>query len=359
MITIEMSPETYQDMINLQNGLFKPLNGFMDKKNFKSVVENVVLSTGEPWTIPIALETSKEDFSAAAKSDMINLSYMGENVAELTVTDGFTVTDDDIQALYKTLDNQHPGVQKERQRGKYRIGGKVTVIKSEILNTSLNAEKLKSKFKAHGWKTVAGFQTRNPIHRAHEHLQRVALDICDGLFINPIVGWKKIGDFSEQAVIAGYNRMIDEFYPKDRVHMEGLRTQMRYAGPREAIFHAIIRRNLGCTHFIIGRDHAGVGGYYGTYEAHELARSVTSNADLGISLLLLREPYWCEKCGQIVSDSTCAHSETHKLEISGTIIRNGLSTGIHPDGRMMRPEIAESIISLKEKIFINGEDFEK
>lgn len=202
-----------------------------------------------------------------------------------------------------------------------------------------------------GWRTVAGFQTRNPVHNAHEHLQRLALDLCDALFINPITGWKKVGDFTEEAVIAAYEKMIAEFYPKGCVYFAGLKTQMRYAGPREAIFHAIIRKNLGCTHFIIGRDHAGVGGFYGAYDAHALARGIMSKYDLGIELLLFNEPYYCSKCGFIVSNKTCAHESTHRTEISGTIIRECMSAKRIPPEQLMRPEISKELIKL-DKIFI-------
>ena len=217
----------------------------------------------------------------------------------------------DIKYVFGTDDINHPGVSKELLKHKYRIGGKVTVFDKSILKNSLDPKKTKSYFKEKGWNTIAGFQTRNPVHKAHEHLQRVALDICDGLFINPLVGWKKIGDFSEEAVIDGYKSMIDTYYTGLNIYFDTLKTPMRYAGPREAIFHAIIRRNLGCTHFIIGRDHAGVGDYYGKYEAQELAKKIIKTDDFGIELLLLSEPFYCKKCGQIVSEKTCHHPKKH------------------------------------------------
>jgi len=209
-------------------------------------------------------------------------------------------------------------------------------------------------FALKGWKTIAGFQTRNPVHKAHEHLQRVALEVCDALLINPLLGWKKAGDFSERAVIDGYQTMINEYYAGLNIYFKPLRTPMRYAGPREAIFHAIIRRNLGCTHFIIGRDHAGVGEYYGKYEAQELARKIISKHDLGIELLLLSEPYYCKKCEQIVSDKTCNHSNEYIQKISGTQIRAMLADGKRPSNIFMRPEVADSIIKLEDNKFIKG-----
>ena len=192
------------------------------------------------------------------------------------------------------------------------------------------------------------------MHKAHEYLQRVALEVCDALFINPLVGWKKVGDFSEEAVMNGYQTMIDEYYTGLNIYFKPLRTPMRYAGPREAIFHAIIRRNLGCTHFIIGRDHAGVGEYYSKYEAQELARKIISKHDLGIELLLLSEPYYCKKCEQIVSDKTCNHSDEYIQKISGTQIRAMLAEGKRPSNIFMRPKVADSIIALNDNKFIKG-----
>lgn len=180
------------------------------------------------------------------------------------------------------------------------------LVDRSLLKDVLDPSVTRKIFADNGWSTIAGFQTRNPIHRAHEHLQRTAMDVCDGLFINPIIGWKKKGDFTQEAVTAAYERMIKEFYPENSVYMAGLKTQMRYAGPREAVFHAMIRRNLGCTHFIIGRDHAGVGGFYGAYDAHSLARRLAAEHDLGIKLLLMHEPYYCKKCGMVVTEKIAA-----------------------------------------------------
>ena len=178
---------------------------------------------------------------------------------------------------------------------------------------SLKPSETKMLFDSRKWKTIVGFQTRNPIHKAHEYLQRLGLEMCDGLFINPLVGWKKSGDFTQEAVMAAYEVMIERFYPSDRVYLAGLKTQMRYAGPREAIFHALIRRNLGCTHFIIGRDHAGVGNFYGEYDAHKLASELISKYDLGIELVLTREPYYCEACKEIVTDKSYRNADAKMI----------------------------------------------
>jgi sulfate adenylyltransferase len=309
------------------------------------------MADGQVFTIPVTLDVDDEVFANAQVGDDLELTLSADTVASIKVESKYDMTEDDILKVFCTLEDAHPGVHKEKTRHSHRIGGKTTLIKRELLDDALKPEETKHIFEEKGWKTVVGFQTRNPIHKAHEHIQRLGLEVCDGLFINPIVGWKKKGDFTQEAVIAAYKTMIEEFYPADRVYMDGLKTQMRYAGPREAVFHAIIRRNLGCTHFIIGRDHAGVGGYYGAYDAHALARKITEKHDLGIQLMLTREPYYCTKCKQIVTDRTCSHYNTHRVEVSGTIVRKYISDGFMPDEIMLRKEILDAILKC-DKIFI-------
>ena len=295
---IEIDEETLQDIINIETGLLYPLHGFMKEEDFRGVLDHYQLSDGQVFTIPVTLDISED--IAPEHGQSLHLSFHGRHVADLKVEDTYRMTDADIEKVFGTLDMTHPGVKKEKERSPLRVGGKTTLLDRTLLEDALQPEKTKKIFADKGWKTIVGFQTRNPIHKAHEHLQRIGLEVCDGLFINPIIGWKKKGDFTQEAVVAAYERMVEDFYPKDSVYMEGLKTQMRYAGPREAVFHAIIRRNLGCTHFIIGRDHAGVGGFYGAYDAHALARKLSEEHDLEIQLLLLHEPYYCKKCGRII-----------------------------------------------------------
>lgn len=349
----QLAPETLQDLIYLSNGVFAPLDSFMDEETYHSVVDHMRLPDGAPWTIPITLDAPEDLCRRAAADGLLEIFQDGRRIAHLTGCTAFPVNEREIEAVFQTLVPSHPGVAKERLRHPFRVGGKVHIDDPAILDGALSPEETKAAFAKKGFRTVVGFQTRNPIHRAHEYLQRTALEVCDGLFINPIVGWKKTGDFTQEAVMAAYHKMTGSFFPKERVHLAGLKTQMRYAGPREAVFHAIVRRNLGCTHFIIGRDHAGVGGFYGAYEAHDLARTIQEKADLGIELFLFREPFYCGACGQVVTDKTCAHGPEDRLPISGTEIRRQLSTGGAPDGRMMRGEIADAIINLgKDHIFI-------
>lgn len=346
---IEIDEETLQDIINIETGLLYPLQGFMNEEDFRGVVNTYHLSDGQVFTIPVTLDVPKNTDLTLGRT--LHLSFRGKHVADMEVESIYYMTDTDIKQVFCTLDGSHPGVKKEQERSPLRAGGKTTLLDKGLLENVLKPEKTKKIFAERGWKTVVGFQTRNPIHKAHEYLQRVGLEVCDGLFINPIIGWKKKGDFTQEAVVAAYERMIEKFYPKNNVYMEGLQTQMRYAGPREAVFHAIIRRNLGCTHFIIGRDHAGVGGFYGAYDAHVLARKLSEKYDLGIQLLLLHEPYYCKKCGMVVSEKNCSHYETDRIEISGTIIRKYINDGVIPNEIMLRKEIFEAILN-SGKIFI-------
>ena len=346
---IEIDEETLQDIINIETGLLYPLKGFMNEADFRGVVDTYRLSDGQVFTIPVTLDVPED--TALEPGQTLHLSFRGKHAADMEVEDTYRMTDADIEKVFRTLDEKHPGVKKEKERSPLRVSGKTTLLDKTLLEDALKPENTKKIFADKGWKTVVGFQTRNPIHKAHEHLQRIGLEVCDGLFINPIIGWKKKGDFTQEAVVAAYERMVEEFYPKNSVYMEGLKTQMRYAGPREAVFHAIIRRNLGCTHFIIGRDHAGVGGFYGAYDAHALARELSEKYDLGIQLLLLHEPYYCKKCGMVVSEKNCSHYETGRVEISGTIIRKYINDGAIPDEIMLRKEIFESILNCGQ-IFI-------
>lgn len=351
MMTVEINEETLQDVINIETGLLAPLTGFMGAEDTRSVIDRFCLQDGQVFPIPVTLDVPESIYRIAKSGDVLTLTFQGANVAELCVESLFEMTPEDIGAVFLTKEKAHPGVCKELERYPWRVGGPVHLLDRSYLEGVLRPEQTKRVFAERGWKTVVGFQTRNPIHKAHEHLQRAALELCDGLFINPITGWKKKGDFTQDAVMAAYHAMIDRFYPQNRVYIAGLKTQMRYAGPREAVFHAIIRRNLGCTHFIIGRDHAGVGGYYGAYDAHKLARRLAAENELGIELLLMREPYYCTVCGQVVTDKHCSHYESGRVEISGTIIRKYLSDGHIPDELMMRKEIFEAILACGQ-IFI-------
>ncbi len=352
-ILYEINEETLQDLINLSVGLFNPLKGFVNRDDYYSIINNYSLSNGNLWTIPITFDVDEETYEKSKTAKNLHLTYNKKVVAQIEISDWFEVNSQkDAIKIFRTNDLKHPGVSKEVSRNKFRLAGEPEIIDKSILLNALKPTETKEIFKNNGWKTIVGFQTRNPVHKAHEHLQRIGLEVCDALFINPLVGWKKAGDFSEEAVTESYKSMIENYYPKDRVHFDVLKTPMRYAGPREAIFHALIRKNLGCTHFIIGRDHAGVGNYYGKYEAHELVKTLKKKFNFGIELLLLGGPYYCTKCKQIVTEHSCGHNGSYIQEISGTTIRKIISSGKNPETEIMRPEILATLNNLKSEIFI-------
>lgn len=337
--------ENLLDLKYLASGIFDPLEGFMNHEDFKSVVYDMKLSNGVIWTLPITLEV--EDLNSYVIGSTRDLYYQNELIGNIYIEDKFQVQDKDLFEIYQTKDLSHPGIKKEKSKSPFKIAGKIQ-LKQEVYQDSLYKGVLQDVFskKNKEVRTIVGFQTRNAIHKAHEHLQKIALEVCDALFINPLIGWKKQGDFTQEAVMEAYEVMFEEFYPKNRVYIQGLETNMRYAGPKEAIFHAIVRKNAGCSHFIIGRDHAGVGDYYGVYDAHKLAKELSPSKDLGIELLLLKEPYFCTKCQEIVSEKVCSHQDGHKISISGTKIRKALISGEIPDERFMRKEVAQALINL-------------
>jgi sulfate adenylyltransferase len=351
IVSLYISNDTVLEVYNITTGAFSPLKGFMDSADYKNVVEKMRLSNGKPWTIPITLDVAEEKVNKLTKAEKIVLKDIKDTeIAELIIEDIYKVNfSNDIKKVFLTEDKSHPGIAKEISRSVYRVGGPIHILKKnyELLPAySLSPQETKKKFTQKGWETITGFQTRNPIHRAHEYLQRIAMEITDGLFIQPLVGWKKSDDFSPEAIIKSYEKMIDKFYPKNKIVMGVLTTPMRYAGPREAIFHAIIRRNHGCTHFIVGRDHAGVGNYYGKYDAHNLCEKFP---DLGIKIIKLAGPYYCKKCANIVTERTCPHSKIDTFAISGTFIRSLLSQGKIPAKEYMRKEIAQVLIDMRKK----------
>lgn len=346
------------EVYNIGQGVFNPLKGFMDSADYKNVVSNMRLDNGLPWTIPVTLDIPEDKAGGFIKADKAVLKNKdNEPVAELLIEDVYKVDfANDITRIFGTNEKKHPGVCKEVSRSSFRVGGPVKVLKYEddfFPQYSLSPDEAKKKFKEKGWKTIVGFQTRNPIHRAHEYLQRIGMEMADGIFIHPLIGWKKADDFSPIAVVKSYEKMLKCFYPKNKAIFAVLKTPMRYAGPREAVFHAIIRRNYGCTHFIVGRDHAGVGNYYGKYDAHRLSAEFR---DLGIEILRLCGPYYCKKCEGIVTEKTCPHGEKYAMSISGTLVRSLFLSGKRPPEYYMRKEISDVLIELgrKGKLFCGG-----
>ena len=324
----------------------------MTEVEFRSVVWDMRLPSNEVFPLPIILDVNQVFAQKATIHKQICLTYLGKNVGEIIPESIFTCNKKEVAIeVYGTSDRDHPGVNRFYEMGDWFIGGKTTLLlrlETDISKYELIPEETKKIFTTLGWKSIVGFQTRNVPHRAHEYLQRVALEHVDGLFIQPLVGQKKSGDYTGNAIMQGYKELVNSFYPQNKVVLGILSTSMRYAGPREAVFHALVRRNYGCTHFIVGRDHAGVGGYYEKYEAQELLK--VFEEDLGIKIMYLHGPYYCTICEGIVTEHTCRHYECNPksiIEISGTSIRKMLDGGLVPDNRFIRPEILGALKNIK------------
>ncbi|MBF0494291.1 MAG: sulfate adenylyltransferase [Candidatus Omnitrophica bacterium] len=342
------------DVEKIAVGAFSPLTGFMCKDDFESVIHRMKLACGIPWTIPVFLPVNKDvALSLSKKEKVILVSGDGVDIALLEIRDIFKYPKDVwVKKVFSTDDDRHPGVKRIYGMPEYLLGGDIKMInRTEFSHGKYNLEpaEVREMIRKRGWRTVAGFQTRNVPHRAHEFLQKQALAITDGLLIHPILGWKKKGDFQQKIIIDTYKTLIKEYFPKNSVIFAGLATAMHYAGPREAVFHAIIRKNYGCTHFIVGRDHAGVGDFYDKYAAHRIFDKIDG---LGIQIMFLRGPSYCTVCREIVSDKICPHDDKKHIEISGTTIRKMLNEGKNIPEYLLRPEVARILAEHKNEIFI-------
>jgi len=333
------------DVEKIAIGTFSPLEGFMNREDTISVCQNMTLKNGIVWPIPIILQ-QKEINGIKTEEEILLVDKEDNNpIAVLQIEDIYSLNLNEIaNTVYGTLDTNHPGVKRLFQKGSYAVGGKIRLLNRPefpFKEYELDPIETREIFKERGWNTVVGFQTRNAPHRAHEYLHRLGMEIGDGLFIHPIIGRKKEGDFDSQAVMEAYQILINNYYPHRKVLLAGLSTSMRYAGPREAVFHAIIRKNYGCTHFMVGRDHAGVGDYYDPYAAHRIFEQIP---DLGIQIIKFYSSFYCKKCEGIVSENTCSHTEENILKISMTKIRNMLKNGESPPSEIIRKEVAEYLI---------------
>jgi sulfate adenylyltransferase len=348
---LALNVRQYLELEKLSIGAFAPLKGFMNEEEFVSVSGKMRLPDGAPFALPVVLDVDAKTAAAAKIAGTLTLTCLGETVGELRVQDAFTCDKDKrAKEIFGVDDHAHPGVSHFHAMGTHFLGGPVKLLRRLAFDFSkheLTPEQTRAHFAKMGWKTISGFQTRNVPHRAHEYQQRMALSLTDGLFIQPLIGRKKRGDCRPEAILTAYRALVENFFPANRVLLGVLSTYMRYAGPREAVFHAIIRRNYGCTHFVIGRDHAGVGGYYGKYEAQELAARF--DGQLGIEILALPGPFHCRLCGEIVTERVCRHAATRPdavHEISGTDIRRILVERKAPAPEIMRPEVAASLANV-------------
>lgn len=346
--TIEINTNLAEDVINIATGVFSPLHGFLTYNDLHSVVAHKRLANDVPWTIPILFDKPKNE--NIQEGDTIILTNKETQLrALLDIKEIYTYDKKTIaKEIYTTTEASHPGVNMIYNMNDQFIGGNIILLNHASRgfdDYNLTPRETRILFKEKGWQEIVAFQTRNPPHLGHEYVQKAALTFVDGIFINPIIGKKKSGDFKDEVILKSYETLMKHYYLKKRSVMSILRTSMKYAGPREAIHHAIMRKNYGCTHFIVGRDHAGVGTYYGPYDAHDIFREFP---DLGITPVFFRSFSRCTKCDAVVNDKICPHEQEHHINFSGKKIREILNQGQIPPEDMMRKEVAETILEFKE-----------
>jgi sulfate adenylyltransferase len=352
---VEVGLRELSDLEMLAVGALSPLTGFQGEKDYRSVLEEMHLENGLPWSIPVTLSVDEAAAKRIGGSASIALTADVGVIALLEVDSIYRRDREaEAQSVFRTADTAHPGVAALNAAGDFVVAGEVRVIRLPQHDTfrqyRLTPAQTRAAFAERGWRTVVGFQTRNPVHRAHEYLQKCAMEIVDGLLLHPLVGATKEDDVPAEVRMRCYEVLFDNYYPKDRAMMSVFPAAMRYAGPKEAIWHAICRKNYGCTHFIVGRDHAGVGNYYGTYDAQKIFEEFEPG-ELGITPLFFEHSFYCVKCEQMASPKTCSHGDAERVILSGTKVREMLRAGQKPPMEFSRPEVAQILIdAMKENL---------
>ena len=336
------------DLEMIAVGAFSPLTGFMGREDYDAVIDDMRLSNGLPWTVPVTLPVDDDTAAGLVEGQEIALMSGDQLMGIMTIAEKFQADKErEAREVYRTTEEAHPGVARLYRQGNWLLGGEVYLLNGpqDVEFPELRHEPAQTRrmFASRGWRRVVAFQTRNPIHRAHEYIQKTALEIVDGLFLHPLIGETKADDIPAGVRIESYQTILRDYYPAERVLLGVFPAAMRYAGPREAIFHAIARKNYGCTHFIVGRDHAGVGNYYGSYDAHHIFDEFDVG-ELGITPLFFDYTFFCKKCGGVVSAKTCPHDKSEWVYLSGTQVREMLERGEMLPEEMTRPEVSRVLM---------------
>ncbi len=345
---IKVSSREKGDLIMLGIGGFTPLDGFMTRADWEGVCDGMKMSNGLFWPIPITLSTDRQTAGAIKTGAEIALMDPESNdvLATMKVTEKYAIDKaHECAMVFKTADLEHPGVKMVMGQGEINLAGPVKVLSRGGFPEKYGAlymtpAQTRAVFEANGWSTVAAFQTRNPMHRSHEYLAKVAIEVCDGVLVHSLLGNLKPGDIPADVRTRAIGVLIDRYFVKKTVVQSGYPLDMRYAGPREALLHALFRQNYGCSHQIVGRDHAGVGSYYGPFDAHHIFDEIPKDA-LETRPLKIDWTFWCYQCGGMASARTCPHDEKDRLLVSGTKLRKWLSEGEPVPGEFSRPEVLE------------------
>lgn len=346
LFSIQVDADLASDIENISDGIFSPLEGFLLREDFENVIAKGRLANDLPWTVPIVLDVDKETATKMKDAKDVALSVNGTKFAVLHVEEVYTFDKNaTAKGVYGTTDEKHPGVAKTMSMKESLVGGKIDYIarpkETPIRRYRKTPRETRELFEKAGWKTIVGFQTRNVPHVAHEMLQKASLNTHDGLFVNPLIGKKKSGDYKDEVIVTAYETLIKYYYPQNRCHLATLHTEMRYAGPKEAIHHAIMRKNFGCTNIIIGRDHAGVGKYYDPFASQ---RIFDDYPDIGIEPIFYPAFFYCKKCLSFASERNCPHGQEFQEQLSGTKLRTMILEKQSPSEYMLRPEVSKILM---------------